>query len=299
MLDVVIVGGGPAGLSAALILGRCRRRVLLCDAGHPRNRVSHGVNGFLTRDGTKPEELRRIGREDLKKYPSIEIRDIEVCDADVVDGGFEVVLENGERRRTRKLLLATGLVEDLPDIPGFRHFWGRGVYNCPYCDGWENRDQPLAVYGLGGSGVGLAVEMLIWSRDVVLCTDGPANIESEDKDRLERHGIRTIEKKIALLEGGKEDGLRRIVFEDGNTLDRKALFYTFGQREPSPLIEKLGCELTEEGVVETRSYERTNVAGLYAAGDASRRVQFAIVAAAEGAAAAFAINTELYKEDLR
>ncbi len=299
MLDVVIIGGGPAGLSAALILGRCRRRVLLCDAGNPRNRVSHGVNGFLTRDGTKPEELRRIGREELADYPSIEVRDVEVCDADLVEGGFEVALADGQRHRTRKLLLATGLVEDLPDIPGFRHLWGRGVYNCPYCDGWENRDRPFAVYGLGRSGVGLAVEMLIWSRDVVLCTDGPADLAPEDKERLGRHGVPVIEKKLALLEGGEEEGLRRVVFEDGDSIERDALFYTYGQREPSPLVEKLGCELTDKGVIETGSYERTNVPGLYAAGDASRRVQFAIVAAAEGAAAAFAINTELYKEDFQ
>jgi thioredoxin reductase len=299
MLDVVIVGGGPAGLSAALILGRCRRRVLLCDAGNPRNRVSHGVNGFLTRDGTKPEELRDIGREELKQYPSIEVRDVEVCDADLTDGGFEVALEDGTRHRARKLLLATGLTEDLPDIPGFRHLWGRGTYNCPYCDGWENRDRPMGVYAKGRGGVGLAIEMLIWSRDVVLCTDGPAGLEAEDKDKLERHNIPVIEKKIALLEIGEGDRLERVVFEDGDSIEREALFYIYGEREPSHLAEKLGCELTEAGVIETRSYERTNVPGLFAAGDASKRVQFAIVAAAEGAAAAFAINTELYKEDFR
>jgi thioredoxin reductase len=295
MLDAVIVGGGPAGLSAALILGRCRRRVLLCDAGNPRNRVSHGVNGFLTRDGTKPEELRRIGREELTRYPNVEVRDIAVCDADHVEGGFEVALEDGQTVRARKLLLATGLVEDLPDIPGFRHLWGRGTYNCPYCDGWENQDRAMAVYAKGDKGVGLALEMLIWSRDVVLCTDGPTDLAPEDREKLDRHGIRVVETRIDHLQG--DDRLERIMFEDGSFLEREALFYIYGTREPSPLAEKLGCELTDKGVIETRSYERTDVPGLFAAGDASRRVQFAIVAAAEGAAAAFAINTELYKED--
>jgi thioredoxin reductase len=297
MLDAVIVGGGPAGLSAALILGRCRRRVLVCDAGNPRNRVSHGVNGFLTRDGTKPEELRRLGREELARYPNVDVRDVTVCDADRVEGGFEITLEDGERVRARKLLLATGLVEDLPDIPGFRQLWGRGTYNCPYCDGWENQDRPMAVYAQGDKGVGLALEMLIWSSDVVLCTDGPADLGQEDRGTLERHGIRVVETKIDHLQG--EDRLERIVFEDGSCLEREALFYIYGEREPSPLAEKLGCEMTDKGVIETRSYERTNVPGLFAAGDASRRVQFAIVAAAEGAAAAFAMNTELYKEDVR
>ncbi len=297
MLDAVIVGGGPAGLSAALILGRCRRRVLLCDAGHPRNRVSHGVNGFLTRDGTKPEELRRIGREELARYPNVEVRDIAVCDADRIEGGFEVALEDGGRLRARKLLLATGLVEDLPDIPGFRHLWGRGTYNCPYCDGWENQDRPMAVYAKDDKGVGLALEMLVWSRDVVLCTDGPADLKPEDRDKLDRHGIRVVETRIDHLQG--EHRLERIMFADGSFLDCEALFYIYGEREPSPLAEKLGCEMGDKGVIETRSYERTNVPGLFAAGDASRRVQFAIVAAAEGAAAAFAINSELYKEDFR
>lgn len=296
MFDVIIVGGGPAGLSGALILGRCRRRVLLCDSGDPRNSVSHAVNGFLTRDGVQPHELRRLAREELAAYPNVQVMAAEVVEAARKGDDFEIALADGTRHAGRKLLLATGLAEDLPDIPGFREFWGSGVYNCPYCDGWENRDRPMAVYGREDTGVGLTLEMLIWSRDVILLTDGTDAIPHEKRRRLDANGIRVDTRAIDRLEGD-ESGLRRIVFHDGEPLDRSALFYVYGARQASPLIEQLGCCAADNGTVRTQSYERTEVPGLYVAGDASRRVQFAIVAAAEGAMAAFAINTELYKED--
>ena len=174
MLDVIIVGAGPAGLSAALILGRCRRKVLVCDNGKPRNRVSKRVSGFLTRDGMPPAELRRVGREQLALYDSVEIRDITVVDARCRDYGFEVELEDGTRLTTRKLLLATGVIDDLPPIEGAEAFYGRGLHHCPYCDGWELRDQPLAVYGGGASAKGMALELTMWSRDLALCANGAA-----------------------------------------------------------------------------------------------------------------------------
>jgi thioredoxin reductase len=295
--DAVIVGGGPAGLNAALILGRCRRRVLLCDSGAPRNAVSRGVHGFLSRDGTPPGELRRIAREELRPYDSVELRDVVVVDAAVRPHGFDVTLADGGTVPARKLLLATGLTEELPEIAGVEEFWGRGVYSCPYCDGWEHRDQPIAAYGLRDAAKGLALEMKIWSGDVVLCTDGPAGLSKDDEAELDRHGIPVIEDRLARLEGSGR-GLERICFASGRIIERRALFYVYGERECSELATRLGCELTQTGTVKTRSYEKTNVPGLYVAGDASRRVQFAIVAAAEGAAAAFAINTELWKEDL-
>lgn len=297
MYDAVIVGGGPAGLNAALVLGRCRRRVLLCDNGQPRNAYSHGVNGFLSRDGVGPAELRRIARDELKPYGSVEVRDVAIVDAERGEGCFRLTLADGGRAQARKLLLATGLQDELPAIEGFRELYGQSVWNCPYCDGWEHRDQPLAVYGQGGKGKNFALELTIWSRDLVLCTDGPADLSSEDRDDLAREGIRLVEDPIARLEGG-EGGLERIRFRSGEALERKGLFFIYGERQPSELVTKLGVELNGKGVVETGSYERTNVPGLYAAGDASRRVQFAVVAAAEGAMAAFAINTELLHEDL-
>ena len=297
MYDAIIVGGGPAGLSAALILGRCRRRVLVCDAGHPRNAASHALHGFLTRDGIEPAELLRIGREQLRRYDSVELRAIEVTDANCCGDGFEVTLGDDTRLRCRKLLLATGVVDHLPEVAGIEDFYGRSVFHCPYCDGWEVRDQPLAVYGRGEHGQGLALELTAWSDDLVLCTDGPAGLTAEDRGRLARHSIEVREERIARLEGA--DGmLERIVFTNGETLARRALFFSTGQRQRSNLSEKLGCEFTDKGAVETGEYETTNVPGLFVAGDASRLMQLAIVAAAEGAQAAFAINTALLKEDL-
>jgi thioredoxin reductase len=295
--DVIIVGGGPAGLNAALILGRCRRRVLVVDSGKPRNAVSRGVHGFLTRDGELPSEMRRIGREQLAPYASVEIREAEIVGARCHGEWFEVTESEGERFSARKLLLATGLLDDLPEIPGFAELYGNGVYTCPYCDGWEHRDRPIAVYGPGERCLGLALEMTLWSRDMVLLTDGPADLSDEDRARLDGLGIRMLEDKVARLEGD-ERGLRRIHFEGRPPIEREALFLNYGEREGSNLVRMVGCELTDKGTVETRSYERTNVRGLYVAGDASRRVQFAIVAAGEGAMAAFAINNEMLKEDL-
>ena len=295
--DVIIVGGGPAGLNAALILGRCRRRVLLVDSGKPRNAVSRGVHGFLTRDGELPSEMRRIGREQLKPYPNVEIRDGAICEARCHGDWFEVLEAGGARFSSRKLLVATGLLDDLPEIPGFAEFYGRGVYTCPYCDGWEHRDRPIAVYGPGERCVGLALEMTLWSRDLVLLTEGPANISEADRARLDAQAIRVVEEKVAGLEGDAS-GLKRVRLDDAAPLAREALFLNYGEREGSDLIRMLGCALTEKGTVETGSNERTEVAGLYVAGDASRRVQFAIVAAGEGAMAAFAINNDMLKEDL-
>jgi thioredoxin reductase len=225
--DAVVVGAGPAGLSAALILGRCRRRVLVCDAGHSRNAVSHALHGFLTRDGIEPAELRRVGREQLRRYPTVEVRDIEVVDAKCEDHGFVVTLINGTALSCRKLLLATGVSDQLPRIEGFQTFYGRSVFHCPYCDGWEVRDQPLAIYGSGEHGTGLALELTAWSADLVLCTDGAPRLDRRDVDRLACHGIGLREDPIARLEG-RDGVLERIVFTTGDALERRAMFFSTG-----------------------------------------------------------------------
>jgi thioredoxin reductase len=297
MYDVVIVGAGPAGLSAALVLGRCSRKVLVCDNGHPRNEASHAMHGYLTRDGMPPLEFLRLAREELGPYTTVEIRDATVTDARCENSRFVTTLETGEQVESRKLLIATGVRDCVPAIDGISNLYGRSVFHCPYCDGWEMREQPLAVYGKGEQGYGLSLELTAWSSDILLCTDGPSELEPRQIARLSRNGITVREEPVVRLEG--DDGmLRRIIFDGIEPAKRRALFFTTGQYQQSPLAIQLGCDFDDKGTVRTGKYETTHLRGLYVAGDASRAVQWVVVAAAEGAEAAFAINTDLIKENL-
>jgi thioredoxin reductase len=202
MRDVIIVGGGPAGLNAALILGRCRRDVLLCDAGTPRNAVSPRTWGVFTRDGTPPFEMRARAQADLERYATVERREVAVVRAERQGSAFEVALADGSRETARKLILATGLHQALPSVEGFEAYWGHGVHSCPYCDGYENRDRPLVAYAHGQSAKGMALELTVWSRDVTLCTDAHATAFTDhDRQRLERHGIAVVETATQRLEG--------------------------------------------------------------------------------------------------
>lgn len=298
MHDVIIVGGGPAGLNAALILGRCRRDVLLCDAGKPRNAAAPLTWGLFTRDGTSPFALREQAHADLERYGTVERREIEVVEARRCEDRFEITLVDGTRETARRLILATGLRQDLPKIEGFETYWGTGVHSCPYCDGYEARDRSIVAYGRGHGGCGLALELQCWSHDITLCTDAKdGELSEKDRDRLGRNGIRIVETPIDRLKGNGERP-ETLVFRDGRAIPCSDIFLMPVACEPSHLVGQLGCDLSETGVVPTKGdYEKTNVPGLFVAGDASRRVQFAIVAAAEGAMAAFAINMELIAED--
>jgi thioredoxin reductase len=296
--DVIVVGAGPAGLSAALVLGRCCRRVLLCDSGTPRNFAAREMHGFLTRDCSHPGDLRRIGREQLQRYGTVDVRDVAVTNAARVGNGFSVALEDGRHIQCRKLLLATGVRDELPDIPGFDEIYGRSAHHCPYCDGWEWRERALAVYGEAEKAPALAVELLGWSRNVVLFVNGEGAMPAQREAELEQCGIRVVTSPIVRLEnaGGQLTGVR---LANGQTVKRDALFFAAPTRQSCSIAELLGCEFDEKGAVRTGELEGSNVAGLYVAGDASRHAGLAIVAAAEGARAAFAINSELLKEDRR
>ncbi len=297
MFDVLIVGAGPAGLNAALVLGRCRRRTLICDDGRPRNRSSRGLHGFLTREGIDPQELLRLGRAEVEGLPDVELRQTRVRDARRLDDGFEIALDGGERVRGRKLILATGLTDELPPVPGAREYFGHGVYHCPYCDGWEYRDEPLAAYGRGQAGLALALELTAWTQDLTLCTDGPAGLSEHGRWRLKCHGVALREERVAALEGG-DGALERVRFAAGPPLRCRALFFRDVWRQRSDLPTRLGCPFTEKGAVEANEQGVVCVPGLYVVGDAAAGGGMAVLAAADGARAAVAVNTELLKEDL-
>jgi thioredoxin reductase len=295
--DCIVVGGGPAGLSAALMLGRCRRRVLVCEGGEPRNARAVGLHNYLTRDGTTPLEFIRMAREEVRQYPTVEFLATEIRDARRTGGGFSVVCADGTELSSRKLLLATGVVDELPDIEGLKPLYGTSVHHCPYCDGWEWRDQAIAVYGRGEEGAALALGLTVWTEDVVLCTDGPSGLSAKELEQLTGRGIEVRDDQVVRLEG-QRGWLSRIIFAEAEPLPRRALFVCAGQHQRSDLARKLGCRFNEKGTVATGSSEATDVPGLYVAGDASKDAQFVIVAAAEGAEAGMAINKALLKEDL-
>jgi thioredoxin reductase len=297
-VDVIIVGGGPAGLSAALVLARARRRVAIFDEGQPRNAVSQAAHGFFTRDGTPPAELREMGREQLRAYPDVSFDAVRVVDAARTEGGFEVSTANGRRVRARKLVLATGLVDKLPAVVGMAELYGRGVFSCPYCDGWEVRDQPLAVYGQTDEAGELALELTVWSRDIALCTDAGSQLSDDCAARLVRNGLQLRHERISRLVG-RDRLLESVVFETGPALPRRALFVHAEQREASNLAERLGSERWSPTSIEVERHGRAGVPGLFVIGDAARNVLQIAVAVAEGSEAAITINCELLREDLR
>jgi thioredoxin reductase len=263
--DAVIVGGGPAGLSAALVLGRANKRVLVVDNDRPANAASQGVGGLLGHDRVKPADLRAGGRQQLEEHPNVEIRHGAVEDVERIRELFAVWPTDGPPVRAHAIVLAHGLRYDPPPLPGIEALWGRSVFHCAFCDGWEVRDRPLALQGSGPGAVRSALVLAGWSDDVVLCTDGAPDPGGA---LLADAGVRVRTEPIARLAG--DDGrLTQIEFTHGPAERREALFVNTRRDQPNGLAAALGCELTEAGTIVTDADGRTDVAGVYAAGDAA------------------------------
>jgi len=299
MLDCAIVGGGPAGLSAALVLGRSRRNIVLFDNNNPRNRVTKESHGYLTRDGIKPSEFKRIAVEEILKYPSIQLRETEIINIQKLSDGFELETESGERVQARKVILATGLKEVFPEIQGLHDFYGKSLFNCPFCDGWELRDKPLIAVSEHPGIFQKAKLLYNWSRDLVVCTNGHNYLETEQKDVLQSKGIRVIETPIAAFEG-QNGNLERVVFTDGSKIERSGGFIVPIWLPKATFSEQLGYKLNKAGGIATDEMGRSSVKGLYAAGDASYVGPSQLIyAAASGSKTAMAVVADLVDEDWR
>ena len=293
--DAVVVGGGPAGLSAALALGRATRRVLLVACGPVRNAPAHAAYNVFTRDGTAPSELLRIGREQLGSYEVV-IRNECATDIRRSDSAYVVSLESGEAR-ARGIVLATGVRDVLPEIPGFRELWGSGVFHCPYCHGWEVAQQPLAVFETGEAALHLTKLIRGWTSDLILFTNGPTELSGEEVRRIQAKGIIIRQEAVARLEGSQ--GLEAVILKTGETIARAGLFVRPKQELGSDLPHKLGCVLTPEGRIQADMLGRTNVPLVFVAGDAGPGQQSVTSAATSGAIAGAGLNHDLLDEEFQ
>jgi thioredoxin reductase len=299
--DCIVVGGGAAGLSAALVLGRARRRTLLVDGGQPSNLPAEGIGGLLGHNGRPPAELYAMGRAELEAYPTVEVRDGTVVDGERVDGGFALDLAGGARELTRRVILATGMEYRKPDLPGLEPLWGRSVFHCPFCHGWEMRDAALAVLGGGPGGLHRALLLRGWSDDVMLLSDGPAELEADDLERLSAANVDVDERPVARLIA-RDGALAAVEFADGSTLAREGLLVPVTVAQRSSLAAQLGAEPAEPGpvavdalVVDTMF--RTTAEGVSAAGDVSAQLQQVAGAISAGSLAAAGVVQGLMAED--
>ncbi|NNB91659.1 NAD(P)/FAD-dependent oxidoreductase [Corallococcus sp. AB018] len=293
--DVVIVGGGPGGLNAALYLGRGRKKVLLCDAGTPRNAAAEHMHGFGSRDGIPPPEFRRISREQLKAYPNVEVRDTRVGSVEKHEGGFRVALGDGTSVDARRLLLAMGVVDVMMDIPGYKELWGPSIFQCPYCHGWEVQDQPFAMLAKNPQYLDGAPIIQNWSRDLIVFTHGAFEVSPEQREKLQALGIPLEERKIRALHG-KDGRLAEVELEDGTRIARSVMFSAPPQKQHE-LVTRLGLELDDLGYVKASPTGETSVPGVVAVGDMTTPMQAAIAAASAGTIAAAMMNHALILED--
>lgn len=297
--DCAIVGGGPAGLNAALVLGRARRSVALFDNSQPRNAVTHASHGFITRDGIQPAEFRRIAYEEVLRYPSVRHWPTEVTDIRRTDHGFTLRTSSGELVQARKLILAAGLKEVFPEIEGLRDFYGKSLFNCPFCDGWELRDQPLAVVS-DNPGVFHKTKLLLnWSRDLIVCTNGHDILTAEQREQLATRSIQIVDTPVTAF-SGREGLLERVHFADGTHIERSGGFIDPVQLPKAGFDEALGYQTANNGGIVTDAMGRTTTAGVYAAGDSAYVMPSQLIfAAASGSKAAMAVLADLTEEAWR
>ncbi|KUI26419.1 NAD(P)/FAD-dependent oxidoreductase [Mycobacterium sp. GA-2829] len=297
--ECVVVGGGAAGLSGALVLGRARRRTLLVDAGEQSNRFADGIGGLLGFDQRPPAELYETGRRELEAYPTVEYRHGSVVHGAPQDDGFVLSLDGGDQVTAKRVLLTTGMQYQPPELPGLEPLWGKSVFQCPFCHGWEMRDKRLASLAAGDEAVHAALMLRGWSDDVVLLTDGHPQLGGKDLDQLHNAGITIDDRRITELIGTGGQ-LEAIAFNDGSRLERDGLLVEAPLRQRSKLAEQLGASCTPGPLaVDTIGIDalhRTSAPTVFAAGDVCTEQPYVAGSIAAGAQAAMIIAQSLLAE---
>lgn len=295
-VDVAIIGGGPAGLSAGLMLGRAMKQTIIIDEGRPRNAVTREAHGFLTRDGIRPQEFRSIAMEQLQVYPSVSHLQDTVQSVTGEDGHFLLETEAGMKIASKKLLFAVGMKDQKLDIPGLAEVYGKSAFVCPYCDGWELRNEQLVVISQGAALMHFAPLLSGWTKQFVVCTNGPDELSEAEREDLRKHHIPLHDAPIRNIVSS--DGMvSRIILEDGTEIPCTGIFFKSKLVLGTNLPETLGCRLTDTGLIEVDEVGKTSVPGVYAAGDVTTFMHQAIAAAASGALTAATINGEINQEN--
>ncbi len=294
--DVIIVGAGPAGSAAAMVLARMRRTVLIIDDGEPRNKLSHGMHNYLSRDGELPGNFLKMAHAELVRYKIAHIASRAITAKKLENDLFEVKDAQGKAYQAHRLLIATGVTDKIPDILGMKELWGSGVYHCPYCDGFELCDKKIGLYAQKFNGYGMALSLRHLTQELTLFTDGAGYLRKSQIAQLASKDIRVVTKKIQELTRS-DNSLTCITFKDGTSTPCDAVFVHHGHRVNNELLLQLGARVSNKGAAITNRKQECSIPNLYVAGDAAIDMHFVAVAAAEGTKAAVAIHDSLMQAE--
>ncbi|WGD97789.1 NAD(P)/FAD-dependent oxidoreductase [Bacillus safensis] len=297
LLDCAIIGGGPAGLSAALVVGRGRKQVIVFDDELPRNRVTQESHGFITNDGMTPFEIRQAGEADLQKYPNIQIKRSRINDIQKREEFFTLLTHEGDAFEAKKIILATGLQDILPEIEGIHDVYGKTLFSCPFCDGWELKDKALALIAENQRTLHMAKLLSNWTKDLIVFTNGHVLAE-EDKALLTAHSIQVIDVPIVSIDHDNGQ-LSALQLENGEAVKREGGFVASEFKQSAPFAEKLGCQMTKNAGIETDILGRTTVSGVFACGDNLGGPAQLVLAAAAGSQAGMGVIHELVQEEFQ
>ncbi|ASO07086.1 NAD(P)/FAD-dependent oxidoreductase [Arenibacter algicola] len=293
--DVIIIGGSYSGLAAAMALGRALRKVLIIDSEKPCNRQTPYSHNFLTQDGKTPKEIATLAKQQVTMYDSVEFFNSLATKVSKTENGFEVQTSSGDIFKSKKLIFATGIKDEMPSIKGFSECWGISVLHCPYCHGYEVRNETTGIFGNGEYGFEFSKLISNWTKDLTLFTNGKSILTVEQSAILERHQIKIMEKEIAELEHINGQ-LQNIIFKDGSKKSVKAIYTRLPFEQHCPIPEQLGCELTEDGYIKIDDAHKTTINGIFASGDNVTRMRTVANAVSMGTTTGMMVNKELIEE---